>query len=226
MRSQLKRPLAAKVKVRFTAAPISARGRSRLFAWRSCTLESGQRIVCASRSALRCANCAPTRLMAKSFKVSVPLNRSVHAGSPGRFLGVLPRSAPMLTFRHPCAPFRRTIPRLFPKVIVRHPHRAQPGPHRPLLQQAAPAAAPARQPGQLRGASDPCWQPPSAEPAGSIRLSRFGASEPNGARLDSVTASNNRIASSTGFELCNGIRSGSLVRGSITTLPWPSRTMS
>ncbi len=46
----------------------------------------------------------------------------------------------------------------------------------------------------------------------SIRLSRFGASEPNGARLDSVTASNNRIASSTGFELCNGIRSGSLVR--------------
>jgi hypothetical protein len=27
MRSQLKRPLAAKVKVRFTAAPISARGR-------------------------------------------------------------------------------------------------------------------------------------------------------------------------------------------------------
>jgi len=29
MRSQLKRPLAAKVKVRFTAAPISARGRER-----------------------------------------------------------------------------------------------------------------------------------------------------------------------------------------------------
>ena len=102
---------------------------------------------------------------------------------------------------------------------VRHPHRAQPGPHRRLLQRAAPAAAPARQPGQLRGASDPCWQPPSAEPAGSIRLSRFGASAPNSARLDSATASNDRIASSTGFELCNGIRSGSLVRGSITTLP-------
>ena len=49
-------------------------------------------------------------------------------------------------------------------------------------------------------------------PAASIRLSRFGASALNGARLDSVTASNNRIASSTGFELCNGIRSGSLVR--------------
>ena len=63
-------------------------------------------------------------------------------------------------------------------------------------------------------------------PAASIRLSRFGASEPNGARLDSVTASNNRITSGTGFELCNGIPSGSLVRGSISTLPWPSRTMS
>jgi len=82
--------------------------------------------VCASRSAVRCANCAPTRLMAKFFKVSVPLNRSFMLDPRGRFLGVLPRSAPMLTFRHPCAPFRRTIPRLFPKVIVRHPHRAQP----------------------------------------------------------------------------------------------------
>jgi tRNA A-37 threonylcarbamoyl transferase component Bud32 len=55
-------------------------------------------------------------LLSRSGETSGAVNARPFMLDPrGRFLGVLPRSAPMLTLRHPCAPFRRTIPACSPR---------------------------------------------------------------------------------------------------------------
>jgi len=122
----------------------------------------------------------------------------------------------MLTFRHPCAPFRRTIPRLFPTCSPRSSFATPTALNRDHIDHYFSRRRPQPRPPGSQGSFEAllihAGNHLQRMPAASIGLSRFGASEPNGARPDSVTASNNRIASSTGFELCNGIRSGSLVR--------------